>query len=1249
MTVTVTVLTVIFLYMNRTLCQQEFLIGGLFAKQDRHHKHSEFRHCCYDEYRKIMDMAIDDLNEKLVPEFNIKLRTVLEDSGCDKQTAVGGTSNLLKKNVKAIIGVFCSDGCLSSGLLAGYANVPMISHGCSSSLLSDKTSYQTFARTRPYAREILPLLSKMIHTVLKTFKWKHVGIVHSSQSIWENAFMTVSKFLRNENITLDPIILIGTTGNKSDLMRKMKENSRIIIFFCYETDLFELLVWAKKLGMYNGEYAFITIDFLHLVHVHFEKYNDMADVLGHTYMMNSTNGLLTGLLDINVKDAKLLAEPKVWESFKTRVDNTFSTEVYDRYTYAYDAVMLYGQALRTVLLDEYKSILNAYLEETGIDKFLEFNNITWRQLGDINNGKVNITSPLEFPQNWTIPVNKSIPHIDWKIVNSTFDKSKRGVISGGLKLSHEIFNSTLAEGKSGPLIIDQNGDRLPIMIARNFVVDENDVKIVLEYDTVSQKNHTVTALDQLIWPGGGNWIPKDTPECGYDGMKCQKKKKLDAMLILVPFASVLFLIVGYKVYKKQKYENELMRKEGIISFDDLEFPPHIMRQLEETSRSREFGAPGKAGKSSQNIISRSNETVNDSADEENRNASKDWKKEEKFKTTPSGSPLSGSSRVTQETGMTLSQILQLGIKKRPSNISKWQKLKSVGWSNAATGSVSLVAKYQHRNVLVKVLPMQDLFLDREILVEMKLVRDLIHPNLNPYVGFCAERDPVSLVSLYCMKRSLMDVLLNEDIQLDWIFRHTFCMDISSGLQALHESKLQTHGRLTSKNVLVDNRWICKLADYGLFHLKDKQTHNPDEDEEERYKALLWTAPESILQESNRRTKCGDIYSFGIIMSEIINRVEPFASYKTYSAKNIVHFIHKRCIPPLRPLVRLSAGMDGRLLDLMRSCWDENPQERPTIGQVKNQLRTVMKGVHDANSLMDNIIEMMEKYAQGLENTIKERSEQLEHERDKVEKVIHRQLPKSVSEKVKAGEYWKPKRRANATILQFEVAKFSSFLDICEPHQIVDLIHDVYRIINIAIQNEDVFKVSTDRDQVAIVCGIPDKNEKHAIVMASIALKIMGSLATYRFRHVNDEKVKFKIALNSGSIVGAIVGLSIPVFNVIGATVDECQRMIGLTPPLRILVGAATHSLLVEPSLGFRMQPTQTFAASSVKSYYLLGRKGMDVKLPRLMQKNDATKLLEKQDSKMKLAENQDAKTEQSESQLNVNEPWRDRKESFWLR
>lgn len=72
------------------------------------------------------------------------------------------TKLVYKNNTKAIIGPSCRNLCLSVGYLATYANIPVLSYGCSSALLSGKDKFPTFVRTRPWARLVPECIGNII-------------------------------------------------------------------------------------------------------------------------------------------------------------------------------------------------------------------------------------------------------------------------------------------------------------------------------------------------------------------------------------------------------------------------------------------------------------------------------------------------------------------------------------------------------------------------------------------------------------------------------------------------------------------------------------------------------------------------------------------------------------------------------------------------------------------------------------------------------------------------------------------------------------------------------------------------------------------------------------------------------------------------------------------------------------------------------------------------------------------------------
>ncbi|PIO64452.1 hypothetical protein TELCIR_13920, partial [Teladorsagia circumcincta] len=143
------------------------------------------------------------------------------------------------------------------------------------------------------------------------------------------------------------------------------------------------------------------------------------------------------------------------------------------------------------------------------------------------------------------------------------------------------------------------------------------------------------------------------------------------------------------------------------------------------------------------------------------------------------------------------------------------------------------------------------------------------------------------------------------------------------------------------------------------------------------------------------------------------------------------------------------------LHLVRDCWTERPSERPTIIQVRDQLRGMR--TTKCTNLMDYVFSMMEKYAASLEEEVEQRTKELVVEKKKSDILLHRMLPKQVAEKLKLGQSVEPESFESVTVFFSDVVSFTTIAARGSPLQVVNLLNNLYMTFDSIIDAHDVYK------------------------------------------------------------------------------------------------------------------------------------------------------------------------------------------------
>ncbi|XP_033637828.1 retinal guanylyl cyclase 2-like [Asterias rubens] len=507
-----------------------------------------------------------------------------------------------------------------------------------------------------------------------------------------------------------------------------------------------------------------------------------------------------------------------------------------------------------------------------------------------------------------------------------------------------------------------------------------------------------------------------------------------------------------------------------------------------------------------------------------------------------------------------------------------------------------VARYNGELVFVKKLERSSFEIRSSLLRQVKMVRDLRHENLNSFMGVYSEPGDSFWIFEYCVRRSLSDIYLNENLKLDWTFKSSLLVDLVSGMRYIHNSPLKQHGRLTSHNCVIDSRWVLKVTDYGIPAMMS--TQSPEEEAVRRPEDLLWTAPE-LLRDPNLRktgTAQGDRYSFAIILSEMLTRAEPFSMLRL-TPKEIIAKLVK---PP--PLCRPSVSQKDaprEVIEIMKQSWCEMPDTRLDFDFIYQEFKKLNRG-RRAN-IVDSMFKMLEKYSNHLEDLIRERTAELDEERAKTEMLLNRMLPPSVAVELKAGRTVPPVSFERVTIFFSDIVGFTNISAQSTPFQIVTFLNDLYTAFDDTLTEHDVYKVETIGDAYMVASGLPITNgNRHAGEIANLALDLLHVAGfKLKIRHMPETPLRLRIGIHSGQCAAGVVGLTMPRYCLFGDTVNTASRMESNGMPYRIHINQTTIDILEELG-GYHVElrgEVYLKGKGVARTFWLTGRDGFTKELP----------------------------------------------------
>lgn len=235
-------------------------------------------------------------------------------------------------------------------------------------------------------------------------------------------------------------------------------------------------------------------------------------------------------------------------------------------------------------------------------------------------------------------------------------------------------------------------------------------------------------------------------------------------------------------------------------------------------------------------------------------------------------------------------------------------------------------------------------------------------------------------------------------------------------------------------------------------------------------------------------------------------------------------------------------------------------------------------------------EMEVQYMLDSYSTLAERNARdLEKEKERVERLLLNIMPKAVLEELKDYGATTPQRFDAASILMLDFVGFTDMAISEDAAAIITELNDIFSTFDRIVETFNCERLKTIGDAYIAVSGVPEAEPEHARNIARVALRMRRYLERRNAAHPIEWRARF--GLNTGPVIGSLVGIQKYVYDLFGPGVNLAARMEALSEPMRITVSEASHALLEDEFVLSERGEIEVKGFGTQRLYFLEGEVG----------------------------------------------------------
>ncbi|XP_056298040.1 ankyrin repeat and protein kinase domain-containing protein 1 [Pseudoliparis swirei] len=227
---------------------------------------------------------------------------------------------------------------------------------------------------------------------------------------------------------------------------------------------------------------------------------------------------------------------------------------------------------------------------------------------------------------------------------------------------------------------------------------------------------------------------------------------------------------------------------------------------------------------------------------------------------------------------------------------------------------------------------------RRIIDEAPKIATLQFEYLVSIYGLCSEATAV--VMEYMSHGSLNDLLTSHTLM--WPKKFQMIHEASMGMNFLHSLKPPLlHLNLKTSNILLDDCLHVKISDFGVIHWEESTCNTLFMEHLTARGNINYIPPEAFTQCPDPPGTAFDVYSFGIVMWEILTQQKPYAGSRMTTVLLQVSHGKRPCVEMIPERKPQSCE---QMIGIMRQCWDQDRRKRPEFSDTVRKTRSLSEGL-----------------------------------------------------------------------------------------------------------------------------------------------------------------------------------------------------------------------------------------------------------------------------------------------------------------